>query len=70
MAGWLDEDELRIGLGCMRAEPAALAPTVAAALAAGITVFDTAGTTARHRALAAAVGAGFTAPGCDERRPS
>jgi aryl-alcohol dehydrogenase-like predicted oxidoreductase len=42
VAGWLDEGELRIGLGCMRVGPAALEPTVAAALAAGITVFDTA----------------------------
>ncbi len=42
MPGWLGEDELRIGLGCMRVEPALLEPTVAAALAAGITVFDTA----------------------------
>ena len=42
MAGWLGEEELRIGLGCMRVEPARLEPTVAAALAAGITVFDTA----------------------------
>ncbi len=42
MAGWLDKDELRIGLGCMRIEPALVAPTAAAALAAGITVFDTA----------------------------
>jgi aryl-alcohol dehydrogenase-like predicted oxidoreductase len=42
VAGWLSGDELRIGLGCMRVEPALLQPTVAAALAAGITVFDTA----------------------------
>jgi hypothetical protein len=42
VAGWLSEEELRIGLGCMRVEPALLQPTVAAALAAGITVFDTA----------------------------
>jgi aryl-alcohol dehydrogenase-like predicted oxidoreductase len=42
VAGWLNEDELRIGLGCMRIEPALVEPTVAAALAAGITVFDTA----------------------------
>jgi aryl-alcohol dehydrogenase-like predicted oxidoreductase len=42
VAGWLSGAELRIGLGCMRAEPALLQPTVAAALAAGITVFDTA----------------------------
>jgi aryl-alcohol dehydrogenase-like predicted oxidoreductase len=42
VTGWLSGDELRIGLGCMRIEPALLPPTVAAALAAGITVFDTA----------------------------
>jgi aryl-alcohol dehydrogenase-like predicted oxidoreductase len=42
VAGWLSGDELRIGLGCMRIEPALVAPTVAAALAAGVTVFDTA----------------------------
>jgi aryl-alcohol dehydrogenase-like predicted oxidoreductase len=42
VAGWLSGEELRIGLGCMRVEPALLQPTVAAALAAGITVFDTA----------------------------
>jgi aryl-alcohol dehydrogenase-like predicted oxidoreductase len=42
VAGWLSRTELRIGLGCMRLEPALLQPTVAAALAAGITVFDTA----------------------------
>ena len=48
MAGWLDPSELRIGLGCMRLstdddrdEERALA-TIAAAVAAGITVFDTA----------------------------
>jgi aryl-alcohol dehydrogenase-like predicted oxidoreductase len=40
--GWLSREELRIGLGCMRVEPALVEPTVAAALAAGITVFDTA----------------------------
>jgi aryl-alcohol dehydrogenase-like predicted oxidoreductase/predicted kinase len=42
VAGWLSGDELRIGLGCMRIEPALIPPVVAAALAAGITVFDTA----------------------------
>ena len=41
MTAWLRPDELRIGLGCMRlAEQAA--ETIAAALGAGITVFDTA----------------------------
>jgi aryl-alcohol dehydrogenase-like predicted oxidoreductase len=42
VATWLSREELRIGLGCMRVEPAQLQPTVAAALTAGITVFDTA----------------------------
>ena len=42
VAGWLSGEELRIGLGCMRVEPVLLQPTVAAALAAGVTVFDTA----------------------------
>ena len=41
MAGWLAQGELRVGLGCMRlAEQAD--ETIAAALDAGITVFDTA----------------------------
>ena len=41
MAGWLAHGELRVGLGCMRlAEQAD--ETIAAALDAGITVFDTA----------------------------
>ena len=45
---WLDASELRIGLGCMRlsTEPARdealAAATIAAAVDAGITVFDTA----------------------------
>jgi aryl-alcohol dehydrogenase-like predicted oxidoreductase/predicted kinase len=38
---WLREDELRIGLGCMRLDPDDVG-TVAAAVEAGITVFDTA----------------------------
>jgi aryl-alcohol dehydrogenase-like predicted oxidoreductase/predicted kinase len=38
---WLDAGELRIGLGCMRLEEHG-AETLAAAVAAGITVFDTA----------------------------
>jgi aryl-alcohol dehydrogenase-like predicted oxidoreductase/adenylate kinase family enzyme len=47
-SGWLDESELRIGLGCMRMSTddnrdGELAnQTIAAAAAAGITVFDTA----------------------------
>jgi aryl-alcohol dehydrogenase-like predicted oxidoreductase/predicted kinase len=41
MTGWLAPDDLRIGLGCMRLDEGAEA-TVAAALEAGITVFDTA----------------------------
>ena len=39
---WLDASELRVGLGCMRLEPKAFEPVVAAAVDAGITVFDTA----------------------------
>jgi len=38
---WLDPSELRIGLGCMRL-PADSLETIEAALAAGVTVFDTA----------------------------
>ena len=39
MTAWLEPSELRVGLGCMRlSDPA----TIAAALEAGITVFDTA----------------------------
>src|SRR3954452_24052772 len=48
MSSWLSESELRVGLGCMRLstdedrdEERALA-TIAAAIAAGFTVFDTA----------------------------
>ena len=41
MSGWLAPDELRVGLGCMRLEEHA-AETIAAAIEAGITVFDTA----------------------------
>jgi diketogulonate reductase-like aldo/keto reductase/predicted kinase len=39
---WLTPSELRVGLGCMRLEPDLAAETIAAAVAAGITVFDTA----------------------------
>ncbi len=39
---WLDPAELRVGLGCMRLSADRFAETVAAALDAGITVFDTA----------------------------
>ena len=44
MPGWLDRNELRIGLGCMRLpiDEAAAGATVAAAVAEGVTVFDTA----------------------------
>jgi len=38
---WLDPLELRVGLGCMRL-PADGGATIASALDAGITVFDTA----------------------------
>ncbi len=47
-SGWLGADELRIGLGCMRLstddarDEARAAHTIAAAAAAGVTVFDTA----------------------------
>jgi aryl-alcohol dehydrogenase-like predicted oxidoreductase len=47
-SAWLDASELRIGLGCMRLstdadrDEAVAAQTIAAALEAGITVFDTA----------------------------
>ena len=47
-SAWLEASELRIGLGCMRlsTEPepdeALAAQTIAAAVEAGITVFDTA----------------------------
>ncbi len=41
MSAWLTPSELRVGLGCMRLEANAL-ETIAAALDAGITVFDTA----------------------------
>ena len=41
-APWLDASELRIGLGCMRLPAESAVETVAAASAAGITVFDTA----------------------------
>jgi aryl-alcohol dehydrogenase-like predicted oxidoreductase len=47
-SAWLDASELRIGLGCMRLstdaerDGAVAAQTIAAALEAGITVFDTA----------------------------
>jgi aryl-alcohol dehydrogenase-like predicted oxidoreductase len=55
LIGWLDPSELRIGLGCMRLPPdeeIALA-TVAAALDAGITVFDTARAYEGNEALVA-----------------
>ena len=42
MTSWLDPGELRVGLGCMRLDPDDVEPVVAAAVAAGITVFDTA----------------------------
>lgn len=52
-SGWLDADELRVGLGCMRLSRAEdrdeerAAATIAAAADAGITVFDTARSYAR-----------------------
>jgi aryl-alcohol dehydrogenase-like predicted oxidoreductase len=39
---WLRVEELRVGLGCMRLDEERGAATIAAALAAGVTVFDTA----------------------------
>ena len=42
MTPWLEPSELRVGLGCMRLEEEAYEPVVAAAVDAGITVFDTA----------------------------
>ena len=42
MTPWLEPSELRVGLGCMRLEEDAYEPVVAAAVEAGITVFDTA----------------------------
>ena len=39
---WLRPGEVRVGLGCMRAEPARAAETISAALDCGVTVFDTA----------------------------
>ena len=39
---WLEVNELRIGLGCMRLPQEVALETIAAAAAAGITVFDTA----------------------------
>ncbi|HKX47045.1 MAG TPA: aldo/keto reductase [Gaiellaceae bacterium] len=51
---WLRPDELRIGLGCMRLDPDDSA-TVEAALAAGITVFDTARAYERSEELLARV---------------
>ena len=41
MTAWLRPDERRVGLGCMRLETNA-PETIAAAVGAGITVFDTA----------------------------
>ena len=42
MTGWLEGSELRIGLGCMRLPEEHAAETIAAAVEAGVTVFDTA----------------------------
>lgn len=39
---WLGPSELRVGLGCMRLPDDAFGPVVAAAVEAGVTVFDTA----------------------------
>ncbi len=64
---WLDPSELRVGLGCMRlstdedADEDRAAATVAAALAAGITLFDTARSYGGNEALLARVLAGSAA---------
>jgi aryl-alcohol dehydrogenase-like predicted oxidoreductase len=42
VANWLQAGELRVGLGCMRMSPKEMRDTIPAAVAAGITVFDTA----------------------------
>jgi aryl-alcohol dehydrogenase-like predicted oxidoreductase/predicted kinase len=42
LSGWLEPGELRVGLGCMRLEPDDVTAVVAAAVEAGITIFDTA----------------------------
>jgi aryl-alcohol dehydrogenase-like predicted oxidoreductase len=52
VSDWLAPTELRVGLGCMRLEPNAL-ETIAAALDAGITVFDTARAYEENEALLA-----------------
>lgn len=39
---WLEPDEPRVGLGCMRLPPDEAEATIAAALTAGVTMFDTA----------------------------
>jgi aryl-alcohol dehydrogenase-like predicted oxidoreductase len=41
-ASWLRDDELRVGLGCMRLDEDAFERVVGSAAAAGITIFDTA----------------------------
>ncbi|MFL5926182.1 MAG: aldo/keto reductase [Gaiellaceae bacterium] len=53
LTGWLDASELRIGLGCMRLAEEQAFETVAAAAAAGITVFDTARAYAGNEPLVA-----------------
>jgi len=60
MTSWLEDGELRIGLGCMRlsapgVEPERARETIAAALDAGITVFDTARAYGENEALVASV---------------
>jgi aryl-alcohol dehydrogenase-like predicted oxidoreductase/predicted kinase len=54
-ARWLEPGELRIGLGCMRIPDERLGEVVAAAVAAGITVFDTAHAYGNEGLLAAAL---------------
>ena len=55
LTGWLDASELRVGLGCMRLEAGDVEPVVAAAVEAGITVFDTARAYGNEPLLAASL---------------
>ena len=55
MSPWLEPDELRLGLGCMRIPEGALGTVVGAAVEAGIAVFDTARAYGNEAPLAAAL---------------
>jgi aryl-alcohol dehydrogenase-like predicted oxidoreductase/predicted kinase len=52
---WLEPDELRLGLGCMRIPDGELGAVAGAAVEAGITVFDTARAYGNEALLAAAL---------------